>query len=750
MTRFTEFLLRFRVAISLALFGLLIASVAVMPGLSIDLSVIPLLEASEEVKAEVEAFAARFPDQKIDLPIVLEWPDPIGQAELIEVRRVGEKIRELPHAAQVLSLATTEVIVHGDGPPRASNFMEIDPEGLALDRVARHPLIRGRLLSRDGRSAVILIGNDMPLGESESRHDFLDAVEELVTREAPSSVAVHILGGTMIERVMNRHIIRDMIQSIAIESLFFVFLLPLMFRTIRGMILPLATIFAAVILNFGFMSISGRSINALGVAIPGLVIVIALCDAIHMMHRFEEAYMKHGDRRRAITEMMQNVGQACVFTSMTTAMGFFSLIVARHAAVRDFAISMTFGVGFAFASVITILPLALSFWPIRAPHREGMAFLDRFGYGRRALTVALFAGALCVVTIGCSRIVVESTWLGELPQRDQVVVDMRWYEENFQGLFSLEAEIGGPLDSVASFRAFDALEQRILAEPDVTGVESYASWVREMAGDPDTMTEAEVRSGLRILKLTGESFPRNLLMPDFTQGRIVFRTTDIGTKRFIELKSLFADQAERLPAGLKLQTTGYSEMAWESSHLIVVTLFQSLVLSLISISVFIMLSYRSVRLGLISILPNLLPIIAALGVAGWVGIPLRMGILMVFCAGMGLAVDDSIHLITRFIQERRLDPRASMQAHLQRSLRSTGKALVITTVVLAAGGASYMPSNFKSISDAGLLLATIVIVALLTDLFLLPIMLERFYPKTIEEASAEQGTGADDEPSATH
>lgn len=734
---------------SLAIFGLLIASVAVMPRLSIDLSVIPLLEASEEVKAEVEAFGARFPDQKIDLPIVLEWPDPIGRAELLEVERFGQKILELPHAAHVLSLATTEIIVHGDGAPHARNFMEIDPEGLALDRVARHPLIRGRLLSRDGRSAVILIGNDIALGESEPRRDFLEAVEQLVNDEAPSNVVVHILGGTIIERVMNRYIIRDMVQSVAIESLFFIILLPLMFRTIRGMILPLVTIFAAVVLNFGFMSIAGRSINALGVAIPGLVIVIALCDAIHMMHRFEEAYMAHGNRRRAITEMMQNVGQACVFTSMTTAMGFFSLIVARHAAVRDFAISMTFGVGFAFLSVITILPLALSFWPMRAPHREGMAFLDRFAYGRRGLTVALFTGAICIAAIGCSRIVVESTWLGELPQRDRVVVDMLWYEENFQGLFSLEAEIGGPLDSVAAFRAFDALEQRIVAEPDVTGVESYASWVREMAGDPDPLTDADVRSGLRILKLTGESFPRHLMMPDFREGRIVFRTTDIGTKRFIELKSLFAEQAERLPTGLTLQTTGYSEMAWESSHLIVVTLFQSLVLSLVSISVFIMLSYRSVRLGLISILPNLLPIIAALGMAGWIGIPLRIGILMVFCAGMGLAVDDTIHLITRFLQERRLDPRASMQAHLQRSLRSTGKALVITTVVLAAGGVSYMPSNFKSISDAGLLLATIVIVALLTDLFLLPIMLERFYPKTIEEASAEQGARVVDEPPAT-
>ena len=163
---------------------------------------------------------------------------------------------------------------------------------------------------------------------------------------------------------------------------------------------------------------------------------------------------------------------------------------------------------------------------------------------------------------------------------------------------------------------------------------------------------------------------------------------------------------------------------------------QSLAVSLVAISLFIALAYRSVRLAIISIIPNLLPIVIALGVSGWFGIDMRIGVIMVFCAGIGLAVDDSIHLITRFQQERRAAPDLSITEHLHRSLRSTGKALVITTAVLAVGALSFLPSNFQSMSDVGILLTTIVVSALIADLFLFPHLLERFLPQTVAETAA--------------
>ena len=359
----------------------------------------------------------------------------------------------------------------------------------------------------------------------------------------------------------------------------------------------------------------------------------------------------------------------------------------------------------------------------------------------------MFGLVLALSAIGISRVVVDSSWLGELPANEPVVQDLVWYESNFQGLLTLEAEVEGALDTYEAFQAVERLSDRMLSEEGVTGAETYADWIHEMAGHPvdgDEIDEATWARAVALLRLTGDAFPRHIITPDFSHARLMLRTRDLGTKRYLELQDTLAREAAGLADGLHARPAGYSQMAHESNQLVVTTMAQSLAVSLVAISLFIALAYRSVRLAIISIVPNLLPIVVALGVSGWFGIHMRIGVLMVFCAGIGLAVDDSIHLITRFLQERRAAPDVTIGEHLHRSLRSTGKALVITTAVLAAGALSFLPSNFQSMSDVGVLLTTIVVSALIADLFLFPHLLERFLPQTVAEtAAAGHGSSSD-------
>ena len=335
MASFALFLLRYRIGLSAVFAAALLASAVLLPRVQIDLSIIPLLEANQAARDEVLEFEGRFPQDSVDIPIVIEWPETIGQAELEELARLGRSIETLPHASTVASLATTRVVSERDGRPQVDLFLEVQRGRSALERVANHPLLAGTLLSRDGRSAALLVTSDLEAGVPE-RGEFLAAVEALLAEETEFPVRVHVLGGTIVERTMNGHIRRDMVQSLLIETLFFVFLLPILFRTLRGMVLPLFVVGSAVVLNFGFMAISGRAITSLGIAIPGLIVIIALCDAIHMMHRFEEAFSRTGDKFGSIVEMMKNVGQACVYTSLTTAIGFFR---SSWRAIRRCAIS---------------------------------------------------------------------------------------------------------------------------------------------------------------------------------------------------------------------------------------------------------------------------------------------------------------------------------------------------------------------------------------------------------------------------
>lgn len=737
MKTFALLLLRFRVPASLAFAGLLAASLVALPRVKLDFSIVPLLEAGEEAKAEVRRFDREVPPRPTHLSVALEHPAPLTRADLARIDEISRRIEELPSVAKVLSLATTRAVELRDGVPVPMPFPATVEGDDVLAAAGRHPLIRDRLISADGRSTALLLLADFAVLRDAGGIDvLLDEVEALLPDVVPDGVRWRLLGGAVVERTMTTTMRRDMLRSVLFEGICFLVLLPLVFRSLRGCLIPMAVVYSAVAMNFGLMVALDLKITIVGVAIPGLVTIIGLCDAVHLMHRFEEAFAETGDKFASIVEAVEKVGAACFHTSLTTGIGFLSLLTADHAAVRGFAVAASLAVLVAFAVVLVFLPLALSFWPVRVARRDRLDDAAHLSYGRRGLTFALFAAGTLVFAAGATRIEVDSSWLEELPRRDPVVENMRWYETNFTGLLTLDARIDGDLASPEAFRAVEALERRMVAENGIRKAESYATWTRELLGNPVApdgspaeLSDAEIERGIARLKLSGNDFPRHVVARDFGKGRIVFQTGDTGTKRYLELKDVLESEARGLPPSVRAEVAGYTRMAHESSRLVVTTMLESFAISFFAIVGFVTIAMRSVRLGLASIVPNLLPILVALGLNGLLGIRLRIGIVMIYCLGIGLAVDDSIHLIARYRQERADRPGETTADCLRRALRGTGRAMFSSSVVLAVGALCYLPSEFKSLRDVGILLTGIVVSALLCDLYLLPHLIEMLEPK---------------------
>jgi len=729
LLRYALFVLRFRgplLALALVLVG---ASLAAAPGLRLDFSVFPLLEANEEAKREIERFARDLPPRRADALCLLEWPASIEKADLDTVARLSERLVAVPGVSSATSLATAWVIEPRLGVPMPRRLVDVVGEGPVIDHVRRHPLLLGRLLSNDGRTAAIVLVRS-PREPGDAAADWIERAREAVLEEAPEGVAVRFVGAELVEAAMARTMWRDMIRSLALEAACFLVLLPLLFRSVRAVVLPFVVIGSAILLDIGFMRLFDLSLSLIEVAIPGLVTIIALCDTIHMLHRFEEALARTGDRRAAILEMMDRVGKACLYTSLTTAIGFFALLVAEHRAVRDFALSATLAVMIAFLCVVTLLPALLSIWPVATAHPPGgLRHFVRLRYGRRSLTLTAFGALAILCAAGIAQIRVGARWLDELPSDEPAVHDLAWYQARFGGFLDLEVKLEGPLDSVEAARAVSRLERRLLDEPGVKQAESYVDWIREVIGVPDgDLADAQVLAGLLALKVTGTvgSFAAHVVTPNWRMGRILFRTEDIGTARFLELVRVVDEESANLPNGIRAEVAGFSRMAHESSRLVVTTMMLSLIASMGTISVFIMVVYESVKLGLLCVVPNAIPVLAALGLTGWLGIPLRIGIVMIYSLGVGLAVDNTIHLVTRYIQERRSHPAGTLHQHLVRSLDTTGSALLASSTVLVLGALCYLPASFRSMSDVGVLLSTMVIVAFVTDVLLVPHLIEIF------------------------
>ena len=716
-------LLRHRLPALLVLGALFGVSAASLPSLRFDFSIQPLLEGNQERKQEVEAFAAAVPPQRADMVCTLAWNRLAGQAELDQVRVLSEELRKLSEVVSVLSLAEADVIEPGSILPVPVPISGLLGKRSLLEVVRDHPLLRSSLLAKDGRSAAIYIGL-RPAGAAVLEQG-RSQVEQFLNSFPAGDAEIRLLGGPVVQRAIAGLMSRDVVQGLLLEVIFFALLLPMLFRTLRGTLIPLLVISSAVVFCAGALTLLGLHISIIDLAVPGLIMIIALCDAVHMMERFEENLRAGRSRHQAIVEMMKKVGLACLYTSVTTGLGFLSLVASAHPSVREFGLKAALAVLLTFCTVILLVPLCLAVWPRAGlPVKKALPLAGRISYGRPRLTLCLFSLLVVLSLLGASRVRVESRWLEELPENAPAVTDLRWYERNFRPILSLDVRITGTLAEPELFRALERLETEVLEEPEVADCESYVDWVREVAGRQGEIADEQISLGVGFLRLAGGRFPHHVVDRNFREGRMSFKIEDVGTKRFFEIAEKIDRLGAELPHEARAEVAGYMSMAHESSRLVITTILKSFLLSLVAINLFIMLIYRSVRIGLISVLPNLLPILVTLGVSGLLGIPLRIGIVMIYSVGLGLAVDDSIHLLTRFSQERRANPSRPIRETLLTSLRSTGRTLIITSLILIIGGLCYLPSNFQSLNDVGLLLSVLILTALLADLFLLPLMLE--------------------------
>lgn len=730
-----EWLLSNRIKATVAIVAVVSSCVLGLRRVEADFSLDPILQASDDDLRKVNEFQERVPPRFYDVVFTLTFPERLAPDDLDLVGEIAESLGARPDVAIVRSLATTPVVAIGSRLPLPQPFPDtVRPGQDVAMEVEAHPLLRGRVISKDGRSTPLFVKFAIPVGDTPTVEMIDLAWREVVSAAGPR-VAVRKIGGPIVEHAMSRSMWRDVGRNLTLEVIFCTLLLAFLFRSGRGAALPIIAVVTALFTSTGVLAHLGYSLTLIDLAIPGLVIIIGLCDAVHLLHRFEDSYGITHDRHASIVDMMQRVGAACFHTSLTTSIGFLSLLISRHEAVRTLGIKASISVSVTFLVVVTVVPLLLSVWPITGARPPRIAFQGRFARGHRRLVLVVFGVVLTLSAFGAFRVEADSFWLEELPADAPEVVDMRWYESQFSGLLTIDARLEGELDDPAVFRAIEALTEEMSGYEDIDGSESYTGWVREVLGNPEVLSDEDIKRGVTLLKMTGAHFPRYLIDPTFRHGRLTFRTPDIGTQRFLELAReidrMGAVEAQALAdaeaSPVKIGVGGYMLMAHESSRLVVTTLLQSFLLSLVTISVFIAIIYRSVRVGLISVIPNVFPILVAFGVNGFLDIPLRIGIVMIYCLGLGLAVDDTIHLVTRFFQEREADPGGSSKDWIERALRGTGGALIITSAILSVGCLCYLPSEFRSMIDVGTLLNVVVITALLADLFMLPILLEWLY-----------------------
>lgn len=609
-------------------------------------------------------------------------------------------------------------------------------------------LVRGRLVSPDRTVAV----SALFLREIEPR-EMRRRVEELrqwlSSNPPPEGVGVHLGGLPYLRSAIVENIRADQITLVPLTLLVSMLFLALTLRWLWGVLLPVGAVALTAVMVVGAMGLVGEPMNVLNNIIPTLLIIIGISDSIHLLSRYREELQRgDGDRDRAVRGMVRAMAVACFLTSLTTSVGLASLAISRTVMLRHFGVTAAAGVVVAYLVTITFVPLVVS-WVKKLPPRSSGSgaeidvFLMRvtaWVLHRPWQILAVTSALLALAIYGALQIRVDHALLDQFDESDPVYVTTRLLEEQLDGVrpleVSLRSEAEGRFFDPTLLAEIDEVARWAKARDEVLAVTSQTNILREslflLSRDETARTlpfvsEAQVRAlhALMSARDPGRSPLKAWVTPDGRHMRLQIKVRDIGaqaTMRFID--ALDARFAESLSGdAVDVAYTGEAYDGSVGMDAVVTDLLGSLLTAIGIIFVLLSLLFRSLRLGLLSIPPNLLPLVGTMAYMVVRGIPLNAATGIVFSVALGLGVDGSIHVLARFREETR-EKGFLAHAALIRAARGTGRAIVVSSVTLAAGFAVLLWSSFIPVQRFGELIAVTVFMTLFATLIVQPALLK--------------------------
>jgi predicted RND superfamily exporter protein len=668
-----------------------------------------------------------------DVIVVLEADDWFRPETFELLRTVAERSSAVAGVDSVLWLGDVPFF---DGLLPRPLVRSTDDLVEARARTRAHPLVAGRLLSDDGRVTLVVARLDEDFVAIDDVEPPVIAMRAFVDElDGRGGVRASVTGIPPIRVDIYNVIQSDQVRFFIIGGVLCWLLALVLFRSLGAVICTTTPPLIGALWAYGFIGLAGQSLDILSGILSMLVIVIALTDSIHLMIDVRISRANGATAVQSAVDAIRHLGVPCALTSLTTAVGFGSLALADVPAIRRFGFLAAGSVVMAFLAVITVMPLMVSLFP-----RVGASRMSRsdMSWSRRAIPVIgfvmRFPRAIAVAGILASVALLFASM--------QLVPDNRLtealpHDEAFHALERCEEAFGGVLPSYVLIEWEEGLE---LASPEVRGtiaeVADFLSGIPSL-GRPLSVLDllASVPGGTEspaaALALIPEDVSRRLIRPDLRKALVMAPVPDAEGKVMRPLLELIreglASIAARHEGRFALTITGTDVVARASVNRMIDDLARSLAFAACVIFGVIAIEFRSLRLGLISLVPNLFPLVLVGGTLHLLGLPLQMASAVLFTVLLGLAVDDTIHFLARHRRETALaGPGADPRAVLESTYSAVGRAIVITTLVLAVGFLTVAMSSVPTNQLFALLSCLGLGGALIGDLLLLPALLYLF------------------------
>lgn len=688
---------------------------------------------------------ADFGSDDNDCLIVVESRELFTPRGVAAIRELVRGVRAIPGIDSVRSLA--DVAVFSPDKPAHSLLPSAGAAPAAYPQAERealaNPLLVGQVLSADAQTTLVLArlqGDSLSVDEVDA---LLAPLREQIGQaqaQLPGS-RIRLTGVPPIRSEIFAAVKRDGVRFVVIGVVLAIAMAALLFRRFWAVVIVAGAPITSALWLMGAMGWFGAKLNVINTILPTLVMVVGFTDAVHLMVDIRHSIGCGIPPLTAAKLAIRHLGPACFMTSFTTAVGFFSLVVADVGVISRFGVQCAAGAALAFIGVMTIVPLLSSsriggrlqvpsgFDPLAWHVGQSTKFIDWI-LDRPRLITTLGISLTVILALSCLRLYPDHHLTESITDSNESVQAARHLNEALGGTMSVfvlvEWDERLSLESPEVLAALLDTQSRLREIPEVHYPLSLVDLLSTLPGGGD------LQARLRLLPLVPTDVARRFVRPDSRRAMISLRLDDRGTaahqSTFAALETALAALEQQHP-GVELKLTGTAVVASRNILLMIRDLVESLAMASVIIFISMAILFRSLRLGLIAILPNTFPLAVAGTVLWATGNYLQLTSVLVFSVSLGIAVDDTIHFVNRFQREMEVD--GNVRASIERAFAAVGAALISTSLILIVGFGSVFLSEMPPSRLFAMLTVTSVMAALVGDLVILPAMLMWFVPNRV-------------------
>ena len=600
------------------------------------------------------------------------------------------------------------------------------------------------------RSILIMQNNII---NTNSRKNFiLQKFIPIVKRfEKSNNIDVKISGMPYVRTLNAENILNEMKFFVLIAILVTALIFFLFFKSIKATVISILVVLIGVIWALGTIGLLQYEITVLTALIPPLIIVIGIPNCIYLINKYQQEILNHGNQIKSLERVIVKIGKATLITNLTTASGFATFILTNSKLLKEFGVIASLNVMGIFIISLIIIPIYFSYFSI--PQKKHLNHLERksinsllnwmenkIKYNKKIIYSVSFT-LLIICSYGISQIKISGNLLEDMPNKKNFFKDIVFFNDYFNGIVPLEILINtgkkNGVKNLTSLKKIEKLKSVINTIPELSRPISIVDVVKYSKqtfynGNPNFFKIPSRQENNFISQYIKNSKSDSKILNIYSDkssqyARVTTYMKDISTERMYEIEKILKKSINEIFPNKRysVKLTGKSILFLKGTEFLVKNLIFSLSIAIFLIAIFMAFMFKSVKMIVISLIPNLLPLVFTAGAMGFLGITLRPSTILVFTIAFGISVDDTIHFLAKYRQEL-WDNKFDVTKSVFKSLKETGVSMYYTSIVLFFGFSVFLTSDFGGTIALGGLVSLTLLLAMLTNLLLLPSLLISF------------------------